>query len=76
MTTEYQPPHFENPESGHERFDNLVGSEQSRRAVLRATFGEQQHEGVVMASLDAVGNWVRTTDILAMHPYGGFAWQK
>ncbi len=38
MTTDYQPPHFDNPESGHERFDNLVGSEHSKRAVLRATF--------------------------------------
>ena len=66
MTTEYQPPHFENPESGHERFDNLAGSEQSRRAVLRATFGEQQHEGVVMASLDAVVNWVRKNSIWPM----------
>ncbi len=46
--------HFDNPETGTERFDNLVGSDQSRRGILRATFGEQQHEGVVLASLDAV----------------------
>ena len=56
---EQRIPHFENPESGHERFENLVGPEHSRRAILRATFGEQQHEGVVMASMDAVVNWVR-----------------
>ena len=63
---EHRLPHFENPETGTERFDNLVGSEQSRRAVLRATFGEQQHEGVVLASLDAVVNWVRRNSIWPM----------
>src|ERR1700742_2077896 len=51
---------------GHERFEDLVGSEQSRNAVLRATFGEQQHEGVVLASLDAVVNWVRKNSIWPM----------
>ena len=66
MSSNYQPSHFENPESGKERFDNLVGPEHSRRAVLRATFGEQQHEGVVMASLDAVVNWVRKNSIWPM----------
>ena len=63
---EQQIPHFENPETGAERFENLVGSDQSRRAVLRATFGEQQHEGVVLASLDAVVNWVRRNSIWPM----------
>ena len=63
---EQQIPHFENPETGVERFENLVGSDQSRRAVLRATFGEQQHEGVVLASLDAVVNWVRRNSIWPM----------
>ena len=52
MSSNYQPPHFENPEPGKERFDNLVGSEHSAVAVLRATFGEQQHEGV---------QWLRST---------------
>src|SRR5271165_5248797 len=66
MTTEHRPPHFDNPEPGSERFDNLVGSDHSRRAVLRATFGEQQHEGVVMASMDAVVNWVRRNSIWPM----------
>src|ERR1700726_2129346 len=66
MTTEYRPPHFENPEPGTERFDNLVGSEQSRGQILRATFGQQQHEGVLMASMDAVVNWVRKNSIWPM----------
>ena len=66
MTTEYRPPHFDNPEPGKERFDNLVGSEQSRGQILRATFGEQQHEGVLMASMDAVVNWVRRNSIWPM----------
>ena len=63
---EQRMPHFENPETGVERFDNLVGSNQSRNAILRATFGEQQHEGVVLASLDAVVNWVRRNSIWPM----------
>src|ERR1035438_1229042 len=66
MTTEYRPPHFDNPEPGKERFDNLVGSDQSRGQILRATFGEQQHEGVLMASMDAVVNWVRRNSIWPM----------
>jgi NADH-quinone oxidoreductase subunit B len=66
MGSNYQPPHFGNPEPGSERFDNLVGSDQSRAAILRASFGEQQHEGIVLASLDAVVNWVRRNSIWPM----------
>src|SRR5271166_2644490 len=66
MSSDYQPLHFENPEPGRERFDNLVGSDQSRAGVLRATFGGQQHEGIVMASMDAVVNWVRRNSIWPM----------
>src|SRR5215467_9890074 len=51
---------------GHERFRDLVGSDHSRHGILRATFGEQQHEGVVLASLDAVVNWVRRNSIWPM----------
>src|SRR5215472_14689671 len=57
---------LDNHPSGHERFDNLVGSDHSRHGILRATFGEQQHEGVVLASLDAVVNWVRRNSIWPM----------
>ena len=66
MASDNRLPHFDNPETGHERFENLVGSDQSRRGILRATFGEQQHEGVVLASLDAVVNWVRRNSIWPM----------
>src|SRR5579875_2073229 len=66
MASDNRLPHFENPETGHERFENVVGSDQSREGLLRATFGEQQHEGVVLASLDAVVNWVRKNSIWPM----------
>ena len=59
-------PSLDNPPTAHERFEDLVGSPQDRRAILRATFGEQQHEGVVLASLDAVVNWVRRNSIWPM----------
>ena len=66
MAPEHKLPHFDNPETGHERYDNLLGSEENRRTVVRAMFGEQQHEGVVMASMDAVVNWVRRNSIWPM----------
>ena len=59
-------PHFDNPETGAERFDNLVGSDQSRGQILRAAFGQQQHEGVVLTQLDKVVNWVRKNSIWPM----------
>jgi NADH-quinone oxidoreductase subunit B len=66
MDTSNRTPHFENPETGAERAENLVGLVESQRQVLRATFGEQQHEGVVLASLDNVVNWVRKNSIWPM----------
>ncbi len=66
VMSDLERPSVENPPSGHERFEDLVGNPNDRRATLRATFGEQQHEGVVLASLDAVVNWVRRSSIWPM----------
>jgi NADH-quinone oxidoreductase subunit B len=66
MAPEHKLPHFDNPETGTERYDNLLGSEENRRTVVRAMFGEQQHEGIVLASMDAVVNWVRRNSIWPM----------
>ncbi len=66
MDTSNRTPHFENPESGAERAENLAGEPGEGARILRATFGEQQHEGVVLASLDNVVNWVRKNSIWPM----------
>jgi len=66
MDTSNRTPHFENPETGAERAVNLAGEPGEGARILRATFGEQQHEGIVLASLDNVVNWVRKNSIWPM----------
>jgi NADH-quinone oxidoreductase subunit B len=58
--------HFENPETGAERALNLGGEPDERAQMLRAAFGGQQHEGIILASLDNVVNWVRKNSIWPM----------
>ncbi len=59
------PPN-EIPESGKERFENLVGSEHDRIQQIRAIYGSEQPEGILFASLDKAVNWVRKSSIWPM----------
>ena len=59
-------PKFTNPETGAERSQNLGGEFNERAQALQAAFGTQQHQGVVLASLDAVVNWTRKNSIWPM----------
>ena len=52
--------------SGHDRFENLVGSEHDELQTRAATFGEQPPEGIILTSLDNVINWMRKNSIWPM----------
>jgi len=52
--------------SGHERFENLVGSEHDTLQTRAATYFEQPPEGIILTSLDNVINWMRKNSIWPM----------
>lgn len=52
--------------NGEARFDNLVGSHHDDHRVKEVTFGEMQHEGILMTTLDNAVNWVRKNSLWPM----------
>jgi NADH-quinone oxidoreductase subunit B len=52
--------------NGDERFDNLVGSHNDPHRVREVTFGEVQHEGILLTTLDNAVNWVRKSSLWPM----------
>lgn len=57
---------MQNTQNPSERYENLVGSDQSPEQLLRATYGEQPNEGIIMTTLDNAVNWVRKSSIWPM----------
>jgi NADH-quinone oxidoreductase subunit B len=52
--------------NGTERFKNLVGSQTSADKVREVTFGEAVPDGIVLAQLDKLVNWVRRNSLWPM----------
>src|SRR5512141_899032 len=54
--------------TGDERFENLEGSHQHgpKGTVREVNFGEIQHEGIIMTTLDNAVNWVRKNSLWPM----------
>ncbi len=52
--------------NGEERFDNLVGTHNDEHRVKEVTFGEQEHEGILLTTLDNAVNWVRKNSLWPM----------
>jgi NADH-quinone oxidoreductase subunit B len=53
--------------NGEVRFENLVGSDQSRPHIRAVTIGnEQAEQGILFTTLDAAVNWVRKNSIWPM----------
>src|SRR3954453_10373725 len=52
---------------GEARFENLVGTDQSKAHIRAVTMGDQQAEqGVLFTTLDAAVNWIRKNSIWPM----------
>jgi NADH-quinone oxidoreductase subunit B len=51
--------------SGEKRFENLIGSDAGPR-MQRVTFGGDENEGIILASLDAAINWARKSSVWPM----------
>ena len=64
MSTTVPPP--EVPESGEERFDNLVGAEHDQRQVARVIYGGEESEGILLTTLDKAVNWARKSSLWPM----------
>ncbi len=52
--------------NGEDRFDNLAGEPQDQRRIQELTFGEQEHEGILLTTLDNAVNWVRKNSLWPM----------
>ncbi|HMK30772.1 MAG TPA: NADH-quinone oxidoreductase subunit B family protein [Terriglobales bacterium] len=52
--------------SGEDRFQNLLGSHQHAAPVQEVEWGQKPPEGIVLAQLDKVVNWVRKNSIWPM----------